>query len=370
MQEKNSEAMPKLLNGTTEARGSAGPLPNQGSLGKSVRRECCQDSSKIISLAYFPVGVAVTAATTTTSAQNSAGSEYDSDMEMSDSDDTADSAQKPLTAVEEAAKAALKARRVAALKAKRNALQKKLASQKQRGAPLPVPVTEATEPVTTQRGQSRRKDTHVKVRNDFKSNDFPCSDTQGDRCPRHGRQVSSTAPKIMVSSNKGSQIAAATNETTSNELVQRRNTLREKIAKALRKKEELKAKSAAQTEKCNVVNDVPVAKKDVTTAASLEERTNKEDMQRKVVADHKALLARVQKLMSQQESRISEVGVEMVATERRIEELEEEERIAQEVLNNIPLTMNELNTRQSVLEELLQRNQAETAALLERYSLS
>lgn len=184
----------------------------------------------------------------------------------------------------------------------------------------------------------------------------------------------------MVSSNqeeKASNTTTNDNESTLSDLVQRRNALREKLAKAVRQRgEKLKTgksetKNQTTSSSARIIDQKPIVEsKDVTTAPMLAEITEKEEMQQKVVADRNALLARVRKLMTQQKTRVQELSDEINSTNNKIGRLEQDRIVAQEELDGIPATLDEISQRQGIVQSILHRNEADMQALRERYGLA
>ena len=295
-------------------------------------------------------------------------------------------------------RAALKARQLAALKAKRLALQKKIEAGKRGVSPTAPAVPVQSE--GDKQSQSADDDSD-KVRALNTCESLHSSSKENDHCAEDN-QVSPPESDAVLAENhdsaeSGSSPGVRSKTSHSVALEQRRNNLQKKIALAQKRMQRLQeAKEAegsiqgaeaessqgalsiekdavgpdsttAQSKAHQASEPKPIRSKDVTTAASLHEVTRRDLLHRKSAAEQTSQLAHFKRLLSKQETLLEKQQSEIDVTTGKVSEVEREMDQLKSQLDAIPQRIDCLRTRQGILEDMLQRNKAEEEALRHEY---
>jgi len=175
-------------------------------------------------------------------------------------------------------------------------------------------------------------------------------------------------------------------------LEHRREDLKKKIASALRKKrrlEEAKGKrvsdensEAKMTGKqtlrsCVVESGTGKVQRQALSKVALsnnlttavDELDRRDLLQRKEAAEQNARLLHFQRLVSKQETMLEHQDYEIDTTSDKISKLEDQITDLEYQLSAAPMKVDELKSRQEIIEGMLERNHSEMIALRDKYSM-
>jgi len=107
----------------------------------------------------------------------------------------------------------------------------------------------------------------------------------------------------------------------------------------------------------------------LTTAVSVDELDRRDLLQRREAAEQNTRLLHFQRLVSKQETMLEHQASEIDSTGDRISKLEVQMENLESQLGAVPLKVNELKSRQEIIEGIMERNRSELKALHDKYSI-